>query len=571
MVTPLHLLLLEDNTRDAELIIEQLRTDGFEPEWHRVETEADYMAGLARKPDIVIADYSQPSFNASRALAILKSQQLDIPFIVVSGCIGEDVAVHCMKEGADDYLLKDRLTRLGQAVTHAIDRKRLREEARQAQEQLFHETYHDGLTGLPNRALFLDRLERVFQRWRRDQTSLFCLFLVNLDGFKVINDGLGHKAGDQVLIEAGRRLTQHVRAGDTVARLAGDEFAVLLDNIKAVTNASHIAQRIQQAFTKPFTVEGRDVFVMLSIGITTATEEHDQADQLLRDAATAMSRAKDSGKSCFTLFDPVMHEQAMDRLKLESELRHAVEREEFRLFYHPIVSLTTGRIAGFEALVRWMHPQEGMLSPDLYLPVAEEIGLAVPIGEWVLRGACRQTRQWQERFRRRPALSIAVNVTAKHFAHPELLATVAATLTETDLKPSSLKIEITESAMMDNAEQAMAAILDLRTRGVQTCMDDFGTGYSSLSYLQRFPVDYLKIDRSFISRMDADSKSLEIVKTIIKLAHQLERMVIAEGIETASQLKRLRTLGCEYGQGYYFAKPFCGEEAAVFLKQDRKW
>lgn len=571
MATPLHLLLIEDDARDADLILEQLRADGYEPNWQRVETESAYVAGLTRRPDIVLADYSQPSFNAGLALKILKSQQLDIPFIVVSGCIGEDVAVRCMQEGADDYLLKDRLTRLGQAVGHAMDRKRLREENRQAQERLFHETYHDGLTGLPNRAHFLDRLEQVLQRWKRDPSQQFALFLVNLDGFKVINDSLGHKAGDHVLIDVGRRLTEHVRAVDTVARLAGDEFAVLLDNIKAVINGPRIAQRIQHAFAKPFAIEGQDIFVTLSIGITTGTAEQDQADHLLRDAAAAMSRAKNSGKSSFSLFDPAMHEEAMTRLKLESDLRGAVERGEFRVLYQPIVSLATGRLTGFEALIRWLHPSEGLLSPDLYLSVAEDIGLAVPIGKWVLREACRQMRIWQHTFRSRPPLSIAVNVTAKHFAHPELIAALDATLAETGLTPDALKIEITESAMMENAEQATAAIADLKSRGISTCMDDFGTGYSSLSYLQRFAVDYLKIDRSFICRIETDDKSLEIVKTIINLAHQLDRRVIAEGVETASQLKRLRTLGCEYGQGYHFAQPLDEAAAGALIKSYRKW
>jgi diguanylate cyclase (GGDEF)-like protein len=571
MATPLHLLLLEDDTRDAELIIEHLRADGYELDWHRVDTEADYLAGLARQPDLVLADYSQPLFDAGRALKILKARRLDIPFIIVSGCIGEDVAVRCIREGADDYLLKDRLARLGQAVAQALDRKRLREEKRQAEERLFHEAHHDALTGLPNRALFLDRLERVLQRYKRDQTSLFALLLVDLDGFKVINDSLGHKAGDQVLIDVSRCLAEHVRSSDTVARLAGDEFAVLLDNVKAVTNGPHVAQRIQQAFTKPFTVDGRDIFITLSIGITASTGGYDRADDLLRDAAIAMDRAKEAGKSRFTLFDPVMHEQAMRRLKLEAELRHAVDREQFRLFYHPIVSLTTGRIAGFEALLRWLHPQQGLMAPDLYLPVAEEIGLVIPIGEWVLREACRQTRTWQQAFPHQVTLSVAVNLSAKQFAHRDLTKTVTSTLTDTELEPSSLKIEITETVMMDNADQATATLLDLKSSGVQTCVDDFGTGYSSLSYLQRFPVDYLKIDRSFINRTESDQKSLEIVRTIIQLAHQLGRMVIAEGVETAAQLARLRSLGCEYGQGYYFAKPLGGPDAASILKQNRTW
>ena len=571
MTTPVRVLILEDRPADAEVMLHELRRAGFDPQWQVVDTEPAYLAQLDPGLDVVLADYSLPQFDARRALRLLKERGLDVPFIIVSGRIGEEVAVQCMKDGASDYLLKDRLARLGPAVAHVLERKRLLEENRQAEERLLHEAFHDELTGLPNRALFLERLERLILLRKRDSAYVFAVLFLNLDGFKVIIDSLGHGVGDRLLIEVGQRLASHVRSGDTVARLGGDEFVVLLDHLKAVNNTAHVADRVQHELAKPFTLGGRDVFLTASIGITSSTTGYDRAEDVLRDAGAAMYRAKGLGKACFVMFDPAMHTQAMARLKLEADLHRALERQEFQLYYQPIVSLETGRIAGFEALLRWEHPERGLLAPDEYLHVAEELRLVIPIGQWALREACRQLRAWQVEFLDLRPLTVSVNLSGRQFTHSELLMIVEHALEETGLEASSLHLEITETVMMANAELATAILLDFKARHIETCMDDFGTGYSSLSYLQQFPVDILKIDQSFINRMGLSKDNLEIVRTIVALAHNLGRKVIAEGVQTAEQLALLRALQCEYGQGYLFSKPLDCKAAGMLLAAGRRW
>ncbi|MGQ0812621.1 MAG: putative bifunctional diguanylate cyclase/phosphodiesterase [Nitrospiraceae bacterium] len=571
MPSPLRLLILEDCAADAELMLEHLREAGFEPDYQRVWTETDYLASLEKSPDLILSDYSLPQFDGRRALRLLKERGLDIPFIIVSGCIGEEVAVECMKEGAADYLLKDRLARLGQAVSRSLDRKRLEEERLLIEKQRRHEAFHDALTGLPNRALLLERLERCLLRGQRDEPYIFALLFLDLDGFKVVNDSLGHAAGDRLLIEVSARLLRHVRSGDTVARLGDEGFALLLDDLKSVNNATRVADRIQRELGQPFTVNEQAVFITASIGIATSTTGYEQPPDMLRDAGVAMYRARDLGKGRFVMFDQAMHSQAMARLKLEADLRRAVEGQEFLLFYQPVVSFATGRISGFEALLRWQHPERGLLTPDEFLAVAEEIDVVIPLGEWVLREACRQSRIWQERYPGIRPLTMGVNVSGRQFSQSDLAGVVERALLHTGLDGSSLKLEITETVMMDNAESATRTLLALQARGIETCMDDFGTGYSSLSYLQRFPVNILKIDRSFVSRMGGDDGSLEIVRTIITLAHQLGRVVIAEGVETTKQLALLKSLHCEYGQGHLFGKPLAPDTIVAWLAADHHW
>lgn len=571
MPSSLHVLLLEDSPADAELMVEELRQAGFEPNWQRVQTESEYLAQLDKLPDLILADYSLPQFDGLRALQLLKGRGLDIPFIIVSGCIGEEVAVQCMKDGAADYLLKDRLTRLGQAVGQALDRKRLLEEKRQAEERLFHEAYHDALTGLPNRALFLDRLRQAIVRGKRDDTYSFAVLFMNLDGFNVVNDSLGPPVGDRLLVEVGQRLALQVRSVDTVARLGGDEFAVLLDDLKAVSNAPRVANRLQQEFAKPFNLEGRDVFMTASIGIADSTAGYERTDDVLRDAGAAMYRAKRLGKACFVMFDPAMHTQAMARLQLEADLRQALEHDEFRLDYQPIISLGTGSVTGFEALLRWQHPERGLVAPLEYLAVAEEIGLILRLGRWVLREACHQLRVWLVQFPMIQQLTMSVNLSGTDFLQSDLIKVVEETLVETGLDSSCLKLEITETVIMDNAEAATATLQAFKARQIETCIDDFGTGYSSLSYLQQFPIDILKIDKSFVTQMEADANSFEIIRTIVTLAHSLGKKVIAEGIETAGQLALLKALKCEYGQGFFFSGPLPQKAVHAFMAADHTW
>lgn len=512
-----------------------------------------------------------PQFTAHDALRLMKERGLDIPFIVVAGCIGEDMAVECMKAGATDSLLKDRLARLGHSVSQALERKRLIEEKRQAEQRLFLETFHDSLTGLPNRALFLDRLDRVYQQSRRQSSHLFALLYLNLDGFRVVRDSLGPAAADRLLIEVSQRILRCVRSADTVAWMEGNEFAFLLDNLKAVSNATRVADRLQQEFATPFTVECRQIFLTASMGLTCCNAEYESGEHLLRDATTAMHQAKASGRTGFVIFDKAMHEQAMARLKLEADLRQALERQEFRLEYQPIVALKSGHVAGFEALLRWEHPEYGLTRPDVFLEIATELGLMPKIGEWSLREASRQLTVWHAEFPQIRPLTVSVNFSLRHFADADLAALVNDVLLATGVDPSSLKIEITESDMMQNPEAVTKVLKQIESQQVQTCLDDFGTGYSSLSYLQQLSITFLKIDQSFVRRLGADDDALAIVKTIIVLAHQLGRQVIAEGVETAEHLAILRLLGCEYGQGYLFAKPLPCAEVSSFLASCRHW
>ncbi len=571
MPTSLNLLLLEDSPADAELIIEMLREAGFELTFRRVDSKDAYLRELDQPPDFILSDFSMPQFTAPDALQLMKERGLDLPFIIVSGCMGEDMAVECMKAGATDYLLKDRLTRLGHAVTQALERKRLIEEKRQAEQRLFLETFHDSLTGLPNRALFLDRLDRVFQQSRRQPAHLFAVLHLNLDGLRVVHSSLGHSAADCLLIEVSQRMLRRVRTVDTVARMEGDEFALLLDNLKAVGNATRVADRLQQEFATPFTVEGREIFLTASMGIACGHAGYENAEHPLRDATTAMHQAKAIGRAGFVIFDKAMHQQAMARLKLEGDLRQALERREFRLMYQPIVALQNGRVGGFESLLRWQRPEHGLTRPDSFLEIATELGLMKRIGEWGLREACRQLKIWHVEFPRIRPLTVSVNFSVQHFAQDDLTRLIKDTLADSGIDAASLKIEITESEMMQNPEAVKGVLKQITDQRIDTCLDDFGTGYSSLSHLQQLPIKFLKIDQSFVKRLGADDDALAIVKTIIALAHQLGRQVIAEGVETAEHLAILRSLGCEYGQGYFFAKPLPCEEISSLLASGRRW
>ena len=572
VTTPLHVLILEDREQDAELMVHELRRAGFDPQWQRVDTEADFLAQLNQELDVVLADYSLPQFDAQRALEHLKKRGLDVPFIIVSGCIGEERAVECMKYGATDYLLKDRLTRLGQAVRKAVDEKRLRDDRHRVEEQLVHNSFHDALTGLPNRALFLDRAQRCLHQMERREGYLFAVLAVDLDGFQAINASFGQPAVDKVLIEIGERLVGKVRFGDTVARLGGDEFALLLDDVKDVSNALRVAERLQEGLAKPFLVDGREILTSASVGIASSIRTYKRSDDALRDAGTAMARAKRLGPGQVAVFDIRMHTQAVTRLKLETDLRRASDRQEFLLYYQPVVSLQSGRITGFETLLRWQHPQRGLISPGESLLIAEEIGLLIPIGQWVLQNASQQLRAWQVEFPVAPPISMSVNLSCKQFLQSgELLTIIDETLKVTGLDPCSLALEVTETVMMENAEVALATLAQLKDRQLRISIDDFGTGYSSLSYLQRLPVDNLKIDQSFVAHMKPVGESLEIVRGIITLAHSLGKQVIAEGVETGEQLALLRSLECDYGQGYLFSEPMEPEAARKLMADARTW
>jgi diguanylate cyclase (GGDEF)-like protein len=441
-------------------------------------------------------------------------------------------------------------------------------ERKRVEEQLLHNAFHDELTGLSNRALFMDRLRHAIAQAKRQKQYLFAVLFLDLDRFKVINDSLGHIVGDQLLVAISRRLESCLRRGDLIARLGGDEFAILLEDIGEEHYAIQVAERLQKTLTIPFKLSGHEIVASTSIGIALSTIGYDHPQDLLRDADTAMYHAKGTGKARYQIFDTAMHVRAVALLKLETDLRRALERQEFQLHYQPIVSLSNQNITGFEALVRWYHPERGLIAPNEFIPVAEETGLIVSLGLWVLQEACRQMRQWQEKFTAAKALTISVNISGKQFSQVDFVTQIQQILQETQLDARYLKLEITESILMDNVESTTTTLLELQALGIQLSMDDFGTGYSSLSYLNRFPVSTLKIDRSFIQSIDVDAEKLEIIRTVVMLAQSLGMDAVAEGVETANQLAPLKDLGCESGQGYFFSKPLNSKTAEKLIETE---
>lgn len=422
---------------------------------------------------------------------------------------------------------------------------------KRAEERLHHLAFHDTLTGLPNRMLFMERLEHALARSQRG--GLFAVLFLDLNRFKVVNDSLGHPTGDELLRVVARRLQRCIRPGDTVARFGGDEFAVLLDDIGEVDEATRIAELIQGEISTPVELNGYTLYTSASVGIALSSDGHERAEHVLRSADMAMYRAKASGASRYEVFDRRMHADALVRLQLETDLQRAVERRQFRLHYQPIVCLRTGQLAGFEALVRWQHHERGLISPGTFIPLAEELGLIVPMGRWVLRTACEQLREWRTHFPDHPSLSVSVNVSAKQFLQSSIVDDVEETIRETEVAPGCLKLEITESVLLEDQNSAAETISRLKALGVRIHLDDFGTGYSNLGYLHHLPLDALKIDRSFVAHLEAQGNRRHLVSTIVSLARNLGADIVAEGIETEEQAAELRRLGCGYGQGYLFS------------------
>ncbi|MFP5222469.1 MAG: EAL domain-containing protein [Acidobacteriota bacterium] len=422
------------------------------------------------------------------------------------------------------------------------------------EEQLLHQSLHDALTGLPNRALFTDRLSQAISRCSR-QDSFFALLYLDVDRFKVINDSLGHALGDQFLIKLAERLRTCSREADTLARLGGDEFAVISEQVRSLSAATMVAERILEEMRAPFIIEGREIYSTVSIGIICCTGYCGNAEEVLRDADLTMYRAKSNGKARYEVFDNALHEQAIKLLTMETELRQALARNEFELHYQPIVDVDTGCVMCLEALIRWKHPERGYTPPLDFIPLAEENGLIVPLGWWVLEESCRQLAIFQAKFPRSKPLTMSVNISAKQFAQADLEPKLKVLLQSSGIAPGSLELEITESVIMDRGEAAIGRLEELKSLGLRLFVDDFGTGYSSLSYLHRFPIDMLKIDRSFIREIDATGGHTEIVRAIVGLGRNLGLGLIAEGVETEAQLAVIRTLGCQLAQGYLFSKP----------------
>lgn len=441
-------------------------------------------------------------------------------------------------------------------------------DRKQAEDQIRYAAFHDGLTGLPNRTLLSDRMSMAVERAKRSNDYNFAVLFIDLDRFKVVNDTMGHEMGDKLLVDLSNRLKECVRTVDTLARLGGDEFAILLEGIINPELAIEIAERIQESLSRPFDLDGQEFFTSASIGISFSTLGYESPEDILRDADTAMYRAKASGKARHEVFDLDMHTRAVEALKLENDLRQGIERGEIHAHYQPIISLRNGAVTGFEALARWEHPERGLISPVDFIPLAEETGLIVPLGIKILKEACRQLRSWQLILNTEQPLTMSVNLSGKQFVQKDLVEEIRKVIRDAQIEPSCIRLEITESIVMENASAAIDTLKQLKSIGVLLSIDDFGTGYSSLSYLHRFPFDIIKIDRSFVSRTNTDKDSLSIVETIITLANKLGKLVVAEGVETEAHRNILSELLCDYGQGYLFSKPLNSGDAEEFLQSN---
>jgi diguanylate cyclase (GGDEF)-like protein len=547
-MTPLRLLQVEDTEDDAVLVQLSLVRAGYDVLARRVDTGESLRRELSESEwDIVIADYTIPGFSGTKALAIVREQHPDLPFIFVSGTIGEDTAVAAMRTGAHDYIMKGNLTRLAPAVARELREAAVRRERHLASQRVAYLAYHDSLTDLPNRALFLDRLQQAILRSHRDEKGLAVL-LIDLDGFKEINDALGHHAGDQVLQEVAARLRGALRASDTVARLGGDEFAVLLPATD-VNRAELAARKILHDLQHPFVADGRPLMVSASIGIAGVPWHAATSDEVLQKADSAMYIAKND-KTGYVVYNPDRDLRMHGRISLASSMRQAIEGRQLDLDYQPIVHIHTNTVLAIEALVRWNHPELGRLLPDDFIRVAEHTGLVNPLTSFVLE---RALTEWP-RTARPDTCGIALNVSPRSLHHAAFPGRIRESLDVFGMPPTSLVLEITENLVMSDPDGSIRCLDELHEMGVRLVIDDFGKGYSSLSYLRRLPVDEIKIDRSFIIGM-ADGEDDTLVRCMIDLAHNLGMTVVAEGVESEAVYQQLGELNCDAAQGYYLMKP----------------
>ncbi len=534
---------------------EMFRIYGLSPQSQPLSLEAQLMA---------LEPGDRPLWEHQFAMACLEGKGINLEGSI-RGADGNHRFVHLL--GQVQRHPQGTIRGLVGTLTDITERKQI--EAR-----LAYEACHDPLTGIPNRAYFMEQLNGAVHQSQQTGKEAFAVLFIDLDRFKVINDGLGHLAGDQLLIECAKRLRSVVRDEDLVARLGGDEFAILIKPITAIDDPVKVADRIHEVLKVPILLTGREIFISASIGVSSTLTGSVEAVDFLRDADTAMYQAKAHGRGRSALFTPQMYEQVSTQLALENDLQRALERQELALEYQPIVDLASGDLLGLEALLRWNHHHWGLISPSTFIPLAEETGLILTIGEWTQRQACQQLRQWQQSFPHAANLVMNVNLSVKQFTSPQLIASIDETLNRTGLGGHCLRLEITESALIENTETAESLLLDLQERGIQLCIDDFGTGYSSLSMLHRFPVQVLKIDRSFIHRMTADQRGAAMVQAILALVRSLEMTAIAEGVETAEQLVQLRQLGCPYAQGLHFSRPLTPEDTTALLAawpQNQPW
>jgi diguanylate cyclase len=545
------ILLVEDNPGDVRLVEELLRAA-----WvvagsiNHVSSVEDAIGHVAKDvPACILLDLSLPDAQGLGTLERVRDAHPSVPIVVLTGTDDEAQAVQAVQEGAQDYLIKGQVDGhlLGRAIRYAIERKF-------AEVQLSHQALHDPLTGLANRALLMERLAQALARTERRPSSVAVLFL-DIDRFKTINDNFGHEVGDSVLACIGDRLRKALRPEDMASRFGGDEFVVLCEDLEDDRHVVTIANRIGRSISEPISLEAGEVVVTTSIGIAAARGTRDRPEVLLRDADAAVYRAKERGRDRFEFFDQRMRARLLRRSRRESELRHAIDAGELRLYYQPLVLVDDLRVGRVEALVRWEHPRLGLLLPREFIPVAEETGFIVDLGSWVLREACCQTVRWEHASPDQRSISIAVNVSPRQLDHPDFEDTVWQILEETGAEPKNLWFEITETAFMDPARPVLEMLGRLRERGIHLAIDDFGTGYSSLSNLRQFRIDELKVDQTFVQGLDRDGEDSSIVAAVVNLAHNLGLSAVAEGVETAEQSRRVQLVGCDLAQGFYFAAP----------------
>ncbi len=565
MSVPLRVLLVEDSADDAELVLRALRRGGYQPEHRRVDTPEDMARALDDYDwDIVLADYAMPRFSAFDALSMVQERGLDIPFIVISGTIGEEIAVQAMKAGAHDYLMKDNLARLVPAVERELREADERRARRVAEETVWHQAYHDALTGLPNRWLLVDRLTQAIAYARREGAHVALLFL-DLDRFKLVNETLGHTVGDELLRLVADRLHEGLREGDTLARPGGDEFAVVLAGVEAPEEAARVAEDLVRRLDAPLRVQGRDFHLGATVGVALFPEHGQDPETLLKNAEAAMYAAKQEGGGTVRWYEPHMDTAVEDRLMLENELRRALRQDELVVYYQPQVSLTDGSLVGVEALVRWQHPERGLVPPMRFIPLAEETGLICPLGEQVVAKAAADVARLRAAGVALPRL--AVNVSACQLRQPDVPRRLAELVRAAGVDPAMLEIEITESALMQATETASEILRGLRGMGMRIAIDDFGTGYSSLTYLKRFPVDALKIDQAFTRQVTSQSDDAAIVEAILAMARSLRLATVAEGVETEAQREWLAARGCDAMQGFLLSPPVPASELPQALER----
>lgn len=620
------ILVVDDHPNNLKVLFSLLKEAGF-----KVLVAKDGESALEKLqevlPDLILLDVMMPGIDGFETCRQLKESVTtkDIPVIFMTVLSDEENKVKGLSAGAVDYItkpfqqeevlarvrlhlkmrnltktledqnvllkqeiekrtaveaelrqltqeLEQRVAKRTAELTQALHQlQKTQVQLLQKEEKLQYDAFHDSLTNLYNRAWFMQRLERSINVASKLEDYLYAVLFIDLDRFKIVNDSLGHLVGDELLKRIAHKLKTSLERTDSVARFGGDEFVILLEDIKGVNEVTAVAERIQQELRIPLQLNDYEVFTEVSIGITLGTSSYSRPEEVLRDADVAMYHAKARGRGRYEVFSPEMQTLAVARLHLENDLRKATAQNEFCLYYQPIVSLSTGELSGFEVLLRWHHPLKGWISPDQFIPVAEETGLILPIGLWVLQEACRQLSIWQQQFPHKSHLTLNVNCSALQLKQANLLEQFEQILQETGISRTCLKLEITESCILETVSWEAQVLKQLKDLGIQLCIDDFGTGYSSLSRLHEFPIDSLKIDRSFVSRIELESNDIQVIQTIVTLARIRGMDLVAEGIETPFQLKKLQDLGCEFGQGYLFSRPVDSQQAAQLLASDQKW